>query len=135
RDPHQLEVAATVRELAVRAVDITPRLEQLKDLGHLLGAQTMHRAARLAIAETAIIAPVSPPPRPALIQLEITAGAAMLPTTSHRLIDQDQQLRLGGRVHSARDPATQSQRPFPSASISRTPISFSASDSRATSAR
>jgi hypothetical protein len=47
---------------------------------------------------------------------------------------QREQLVLGGRLHTARDPATQSQRPFPSANIKRTPISFSASESRAISA-
>ena len=43
-------------------------------------------------------------------------------------VDELKQPVLGGRVDAPRDPATQSQRPFPSASINRTPISFSASD-------
>lgn len=41
---------------------------------------------------------------------------------------------LGGRVDAAKNPTTQSQRPFPSASISLTPISLSASESLAISA-
>ena len=133
-DTHQPEVAATVRELSVRPIDIAPSFEQLEDLGHLLRAQTMHRVARLAVIQAAAVTSASPSPRPALLQLQVAAGAAMLPATSNGLVDQAQQLLLGGRVDPARDPATQSQRPFPSASINRTPISLIASESRATSA-
>ena len=39
RDPHLADVAAAVRELAMRAVDLPPALEQLEDRGDLLGAQ------------------------------------------------------------------------------------------------
>jgi hypothetical protein len=93
----------------------------------------MQRRAGSLVLQATGVAPAPPPPRPALIQFEIAAGAAMLPPVGERPIDQIQQLALGGRVNSARDPATQSQRSFPSASINRTPISFSASDSRAIS--
>lgn len=58
----------------------------------------------------------------------------MLPTVGDRPVDQVQQLELGGLINSAGDPATQPERSFPSASINRTPISLSASDSRAISA-
>ncbi len=58
----------------------------------------------------------------------------MLPPVSERSVDHAQQLLLGGLIDPAGDPATQSQRPFPSASINRTPISFNASDRRAISA-
>jgi hypothetical protein len=134
-DPHLADVAAAVRELAMRAIDIAPALEQLEDRGDLLGAQAVDRAARLAVPETVGIAPAAPPPRPALVQLEIGAGAAVLPAAGDGPVDQAEQLMLGGRVDATRDPATQPQRSFPSASIKRTPISFSASDSRAISAR
>ena len=134
RDPHRSRVAAAVRELAMRTVDLAPALEQLEDRGHLLGAQAVHRAARLAVAEAVGIAPAAPPPRPPLVQLEIDAGAAVLPAVGDGPIDQIQQLVLGGRVDATRDPATQPQRSFPSASINLTPISFNASDSRAISA-
>ncbi|HEY5435122.1 MAG TPA: hypothetical protein VIK13_07805 [Candidatus Limnocylindrales bacterium] len=121
-------------ELPVRAIDLAPRLEQLKDRGDLLRAQAMHRAARLGVLQTASIAPASPPPRPPLIQLQVLAGATVLPAVRDGPVDQIQQLMLGGLVDAARDPATQSQRSFPSASINRTPISFNASESRAISA-
>ena len=134
RDPHLADVAAAVRELAMRAVDLPPALKQLQDRGDLLGAQGVDRAARLAVPEAVGIAPPAPPPRPTLIQLEIDAGAAMLPAVGDSPINQAQQLMLGGRLDATRDPATQPQRSFPSASIKRTPISFNASDSRAISA-
>jgi transposase len=58
----------------------------------------------------------------------------VLPPFGDSPVDQVQQLVLGDRINAARDPATQSQRSFPSASINRTPISFNASESRAISA-
>src|SRR5664279_808716 len=58
RDPHQPEVAATVRELSMRAIDIAPALEQLKDRAHLLGSEPMHRAAAgPLIVQTGGVAP------------------------------------------------------------------------------
>jgi hypothetical protein len=135
RDPHQPEVAAAVRELSVRPVDLAPRLEQLKDRGDLLRAQAVQRASWPLVLQAAGLAPATPPPRPPLVQLEVAAGAAVLPAVGEGPVDQIQQLELRGRVDSARDPATQPQRSFPSASISRTPISFNASVSRAISAR
>jgi hypothetical protein len=119
----------------MRTVDIPPALEQLKDRADLLRAQAVDGAARLQITEAVGIAPAPPPPRPPLVQLEIAAGATVLPPISDRSVDQPQQLMLGGHVDAARDPATQSQRSFPSASINLTPISFSASESLAISAR
>jgi hypothetical protein len=59
----------------------------------------------------------------------------VIPAVGHGPVDQVQQLVLGGRRNTQRDPATQPQRPFPSASINLTPISFSASVNRAISAR
>ena len=94
----------------------------------------MQRGAWLAVIQAALIAPAAPSPRPPLIQLEVEAGAAMIPAVENGTVDQIQQLVLGGRVDPARDPATQSQRSFPSASINRTPISFNASESLAISA-
>ena len=134
RDPHHVRVAAAVRELAMRAIDIAPSLEQLEDRGHLLGSAD--RAARRQACRhpgsprRAAGATATPAPRPA----RGSAGAAVLPAVGDGTVDQIQQLVLGGRVDATRDPATQPQRSFPSASINRTPISFSASDSRAISA-
>jgi hypothetical protein len=59
----------------------------------------------------------------------------MIPPVRDGTVNQIQQLLLGGRLDPTRDPATQSQRPFPSASINLTPISLIASESQAISAR
>ena len=76
RDPHRVGVAATVRELAMRTIDIAPARTARGSL-HLLGSQTMQRGARLAVIQTAGIAAAAPP-HAALVQLEIDAGATVL---------------------------------------------------------
>jgi hypothetical protein len=45
--------------------------------GDLLGAQAVDHAARLQVAEAVGITPAPPPPRSALVQLEIAARAAV----------------------------------------------------------
>src|SRR3954453_23609383 len=79
--------------------------------------------------------PLTPTPRAALGELQVAAHATVIPAVGDCGVDEFQQRDLRGRRHAPRDPATQSQRPFPSASIKRTPISFSASESLAISAR
>src|SRR3954470_2949874 len=91
--------------------------------------------ARRTVIERARGPALAPAPRAALAELQIRAGAAVIPAVGEGGIDELQQPSLGGRLDPSRDPATQSQRPFPSASINLTPISFSASESRAISAR
>src|SRR3954465_3540603 len=90
--------------------------------------------ARRTVIERARGPALAPAPRAALAELQIRAGAAMIPAVGDRSIDELQQPMLRGRLDPSRAPATQSQRPFPSASINLTPISFSASESRAISA-
>jgi hypothetical protein len=77
-----------VRELAVGAVDVTPGLEQLQDRRLFRGPQAVQRGAGLAVAEAALIAPAAPPPRPPLVQLEVVAGAAVLPPVGDGAVDQ-----------------------------------------------
>ena len=79
------------------------------------------RARRPAVLETAGGAALAPAPRPRLAELQVRARAAVLPARRGRRVDQFQHARLGGRLDAARDRATQSQRPFPSASINLTP--------------
>src|SRR5829696_10537094 len=102
----------------------------------LLGRRDrVHRMpARRPVLQPARLAALTPAPRAALAKLQIRAGATVIPAVGDRGIDERQQPMLGGRLDPSRDPATQSQRPFPSASINLTPISFSASESRAISA-
>jgi len=124
-----------VRELSMRAIGLAPRIEQRDDRVALVGEQAMHGPCTGALVfELAGFAAFIPAPRAALGELEVLAHATMAPARPGRLVDQAEQLGLGGRVDAARDLATQSQRPFPSASMSLTPISFSASDSLAISA-
>src|SRR4051812_32877323 len=116
----------------MRAIGLAPRVEQLNDRVALVGEQAMHGPpAGRPVLQAAGFTALPPAPRAALGELEIRARAAVLPARGGRLVDELQQPGLGGRVDAARDRATQSQRPFPSASINRTPISFSASDSLA----
>jgi hypothetical protein len=124
-----------VRELAMRTIGLAPLIKQRDDRFALVGEQAMHGvASSRAVLKEARFAALPPAPRAALGELEVAARAAVLPARSGRLIGELKKPGLGGRVDAARNPATQSQRPFPSASMSRTPISFSASDSRAISA-
>ena len=90
--------------------------------------------ARRTVIERARGPALAPAPRAALAELQIRARAAVIPAVCDRGIDELQQPVLRGRLDPSRDPATQSQRPFPSASINLTPISFNASESRAISA-
>jgi GAF domain-containing protein len=71
RDPHRVRVAAAVRELAMRAIDLAPLLKELKDRLDLLGTQAVQRPTGLAVLQAAVIAPAAPPPRPRLVQLEV----------------------------------------------------------------
>src|SRR4051812_36591459 len=120
----------------MRAIGLAPLIEQRDDRVALVGEQAVHGPpAGRAIFEAASFAALPPAPRAALGEFEVAARAAMLPARAGRLVDELKQPGLGGRVDAARDRATQSQRPFPSASINLTPISFNASDRRAISAR
>lgn len=124
-----------MRELAMRAVGVLMGLEDGQDRLLLGAGDGVHRMpARRAILKRPGQPPLAPAPRPGLAEFEVSTGAAVIPAVGDRGIDERKQRVLGGRRHSPRDPATQSQRPFPSASIKRTPISFSASVNRAISA-
>src|SRR4051812_27714991 len=92
-------------------------------------------AARRAVIERACLTALAPAPCPALAELQVRACPAVIPAVVDRAVDELQQRVLDGRIDTPRDPAVQSQRPFPSASMSLTPISLSASESLAISAR
>ena len=71
---------------------------------------------------------------PDLSELEYPACASDLPARLDGLVDQVEQTRLGGRVDTPGDPATQPQPSFPSTSVSFTASSLQASESLAISA-
>src|SRR4051794_21693733 len=134
RNPHQLLVGAAVRELAVRAVALLVGLEDGQDRRLLGRGDRVHRVpTRRGVLQRPRGPAFAPAPRPALAELQIRAGAAVIPAVGDRTVDELQQRELGGRLDTPRNPATQSQRPFPSVSMSLTPISLIASVSRAIS--
>jgi hypothetical protein len=81
------------------------------------------------------VEPAMPPLQTTLGQFQIPARPGHAPTVCHRPIDQADQPCLGGRVDPIRDPATQPQGSFPSASVKRTAISANAVLNRSVSAR
>lgn len=92
-----------MRELAMRAVDLTPRIEQRDDRGALVGEQPVDRAGAGAVVfEVTGSATFIPAPRAALDELEVLAHATMPPARPGRLVDQDQQAGLRGRSRRAR---------------------------------
>ena len=78
-----------MRELAMRAVDLTPPIEQRDDRRALVGEQPMHGARPGSVVfEAAGFAALIPAPRPPLGELEVLACAAVLPARQGRLVDQ-----------------------------------------------
>ena len=124
-----------MRELAMGAIGVLELFEDREDRLFLRRGDRVDRMpARRPVLQRASGPAFAPSPRAALGELQVAAGSAVIPAISDRRVDERKQRVLGGRRHAQRDPATQSQRPFPSASISLTPISFSASESLAISA-
>ena len=122
-------------ELAMRAVRVTPLIEQGQNLRGLLVQQPMHRRpARRPVGQPAPRPAGEPTIGPDLADLQHAAGSPDRPPGLDRLIDQVQQAGLGGRIDTVWDPATQPQPPFPSINTSFTASSLHASDNRATSA-
>ena len=124
-----------MRELAMRAVGLAPLVEQGEDLRGLLGEQPVHGcAAGALVVEGTALPTVQPSVGAAFGELQIVTGPPQRPSGLDSVVEKIEQRSLGGRVDTAWDLATQPQRPFPSTSVSLTAISFSASESRATSA-
>ena len=114
-----------MRELAMRPVSVLMGLEHRQDRRLLRGSDCVHRMpARRPVLQRPGQPAFAPAPRAALGELEISADAAVIRAVRDRPVDQLKQPVLGGRRHAQRDPATQPQRPFPSASINLTPISL-----------
>jgi len=96
-----------VRELAMRANDRPPGLDQLHDRLLLPSQQAVHRVAdRRTVIERAIIAqPRTPPMRTHVGQFEHRARTRVRPAATDRGVDQAQQLELGLGAHARRDRA------------------------------
>ncbi len=101
-------------EFAVGPVDLTPLLEQGQDLGCLLGQDPVHREPARRLVGQPAAGPAGVPAVGAdLADLKRPAGAADTPAGIHGPVDEIEQPCLGGRIHPARDSATQPQPPFP----------------------
>ena len=96
----------------------------------------MHRApAGPRVVEALTVSDANTPPlQAALGQLQAHARRPGAPPGRLGAHDQIHQRRLRGRIHPARDPATQPQGPFPSTSVNLTAISANAVRRRSISA-
>src|SRR3954471_18753487 len=126
-----------MRELAVRAIDPAPLLDQVQDRLLLPDQQAMDRGAdRRAVLERAGLAqPGTPAVRAHVGELQHAAGTQVRPARAGRRLDQAQQLELGLGAHAAGDRAEKPERCLPRSSASSIANSFKASDRRAFSAR
>src|SRR4051812_33088142 len=126
-----------MRELAVRAIDPAPLLDQVQDRLLLPDQQAMDRGAdRRAVLQRAGLAQAGAPAVRAHVgELEHRARAHLRPAGRGRGVDQAQQLELGLRAHTSPDRAEKPERCLPRCSESSTASSLIASESRAFSAR
>jgi hypothetical protein len=99
-----------VRELAMRAVLLSPLLEQAQDLFDLIIEQPVHRMpARLAVIKRTGPPAVHPPVSANPVQLQHPADLVQRPTRTDGVLDEIEQPFLGDRIHTAWNPATQPQ--------------------------
>ena len=96
-----------MRELAMRPVDLAPFVEQGQNRINLLEQQAMHRGSARCPVDQLPAGPAGDPAvRPPLGQLQRMTDPAQCPAGVERLVQQVEQVGLGGRVHPTRDPAT-----------------------------
>ena len=94
-------------QLPVRAVHLTPRLEHGQDRLGLLGQDAVQRGpARLRVDEPAGLPTTQPPVGAPLGQVQPAARRPPRPARLERLVEQPEQLGLGGRSDPVRDSAT-----------------------------
>jgi hypothetical protein len=87
RHPHPVKVGAPVGELAMRAVDLAPFVEQGQDRIDLLGQRAVHRGpARCPVGQLAAGTPGDPAVRPPLRQLQLMTDPAQCPACVERLV-------------------------------------------------
>jgi hypothetical protein len=121
-----------VRELAMRAVDRTPLLDQIEDRLLLPAKDPMHRVTdRPAILERARLLKLPAPAVHAhVLDLEHPARTRVRPPGRNGAVDEAHQLELGLRAHARRDRAEKPERCPPRCKVSSTANSFNASESR-----
>lgn len=124
-------------QFAVGTVHLGPHVEHRDDLVLLVWGEPMNRIppGSMVVEADPGVDPTMPPLQTTLGQFQIPACRCHAPPVGHRPVDQADQPCLGGRVDPPRDPATQPQGSFPSASVKRTAISANAVLNRSVSAR
>jgi hypothetical protein len=96
-----------VGQLAMAAVGLCPLVEQRQDLSHLLVEQPMHRMTTGCPVGQLTAGPAGDPAvRPHLTELQHLRRPAQRPARLQRLVEKVEQAGLGGRIDTARDPAT-----------------------------
>ena len=125
-----------MRQLAVRAIDLTPLVGQLEDRGDLLGPERVHRPpARPAILQPPGGLTRLPEARAPLRQPEHPARMSEAPPGARGLGEQPQKRRLDTGVDARRDRAYQPERVFPRNATNSIACSLTVSSKRAISAR
>ena len=134
---HQVEPGTSVRELAVRPVDLTPGLEQRQDRGPFGGQQTVQRGTpRGPVDQLPAVPPMLPTGQPGVVDTEPGGRPPRRPARVDGVVHQVQQAGLDACVHSGRDRAgAQSQYAFPSARWMTTACSVTVARSRSISSR
>ena len=126
-----------MRELAMRAVDLAPFLDQIEDHPLLDREQAVDRLAdRPAVLETpGLTQSLTPAVRADIGEIKDQARPRVRPPVLDRAVDQPQQLELGLGAHARGDRAEKPERCLPRCNVNSTASSFNASDSRSFSER
>ncbi len=135
RDVHDAEAGAAVRELAVRTVDLAPRVGQGHDGFAFGGQQAVHAPARAGIGQCPGLVPLAPTVHPLGVESEQPARLRRRPALGAGVLDQGEQAGLDRCLYAGRDRAgVQSQRAFPSCRCRATACSVIVARSRSFSA-
>ena len=115
RHEHGAGIGAAVRELAVRAIDPPPRLDQIEDRLLLPLKQPVDRTATWIVGPQACRLPQAGAPamRTHVLDLQHPARSGVRPPIGDRTVDQPQQLELDLRAHARGDRAEKPERCFP----------------------
>ncbi len=101
-------------EFPMREINITPRFEEVTDLGFLPFKDAVYRVpTRCAVSETPSVASSLPTPHSATVQLQHRADPAQCPAGVDGVINQTQQTLLDGPVDTGGDWTVQPQLAFP----------------------
>jgi hypothetical protein len=123
RDEHPAGVGAAVRELAMRAIDDRPLVDELEDRLLLPSEDPVYRVGdRTTVGQAAGLAQLGAPAMRAHVgEPEYPACAGMRPAGAGRVVDEAQQLELDLRAHTSGDRAEKPERCLPRCSAMELP--------------